>query len=72
MARRPAAIVNKGMLKYGAPTLFVLSVIPNPVFELAGIIAGATRMNFWRFLASVGLGKITRAFILAAFGEFFF
>ena len=40
LARRPADVVNKIMLRYGIPTLFVLSVIPNPVFEFAGIAAG--------------------------------
>ena len=72
LARRPADVVSKIMLRYGIPTLFVLSVIPNPVFEFAGIAAGATRMNFWHFLAAVGLGKTIRAFILATLGDVFF
>ena len=72
VARRPAAFVNRIMLRYGIATLFVLSVIPNPVFEFAGIAAGATHMNFWRFLASVGMGKTTRALLLATLGGAYF
>ena len=50
------------------PTLFALSVIPNPVFEVAGWTAGATRYPFWKFMASVGPGKILRGLLLAYFG----
>ena len=60
------------MLRYGILTLFVLSVIPNPVFEFAGIAAGATLMNFWRFLAPVGLGKTARCLLLATLGTAYF
>lgn len=63
--------VDKLMRHYGGATLFVLSAIPNPVFEFAGITAGATHMGFWRFLVAVGLGKITRAFMLATLGDIF-
>ncbi len=58
------------MRHYGMLTLFVLSAIPNPVFEIAGLTAGAVRMNFWRFLGSVTAGKILRGMALAYIGEF--
>jgi membrane protein DedA with SNARE-associated domain len=53
------------MEHYGFATLLILSAVPNPAFELAGITAGATRMNFWRFIAAVSIGKITRGMLLA-------
>ncbi len=58
------------MAHYGMLTLFVLSAIPNPVFEIAGLTAGSTRMNFWRFLSSVTAGKIVRGLILAFLGAY--
>ena len=69
--RRGSKVVSRVMLRYGVLTLFVLSIIPNPFFEIAGITAGAVRMNFWRFLVPVGLGKTGRAFILAYLGDVF-
>lgn len=56
------------MDNYGFVTLLVLSAIPNPFFELAGLTAGAVRMNFWRFMIAVTIGKVTRGLLLAYFG----
>lgn len=53
---------------WGMATLFVLSAIPNPLFEVAGITAGSVRMSFRRFLASVTAGKILRGILLAYYG----
>ena len=72
LVNRSVDLVNKSMQRWGIPTLFVLSIIPNPVFEFAGIAAGATRMKFWHFIVPVGLGKTGRAFILATVGDVFF
>ena len=57
------------MSRYGMPTLYVLCAIPNPVFEVAGWTAGATRYTFWKFMLAVGAGKITRGLMLAYVGE---
>jgi membrane protein YqaA with SNARE-associated domain len=64
--------VNWLMDHYGMPTLYVLSAIPNPFFEVAGWTAGATRFPFWKFMLSVGTGKVTRGLLLAYVGERFF
>ncbi len=56
------------MDNYGFVTLLILSAIPNPVFELAGITAGATRMKFWRFMVAVLIGKNIRGLTLAFLG----
>ena len=61
--------INWLMAHYGMPTLFLLSVFPNPLFEVAGWTAGATRYSFWKFMAAVTPGKITRGIILAYVGE---
>ena len=43
--------VNWLMKRWGMATLFVLSALPNPLFEVAGLTAGSVRMPFRRFLA---------------------
>jgi membrane protein DedA with SNARE-associated domain len=66
---RTAAWVDRLMANYGFVTLLVLSAIPNPFFEFAGITAGAVRMNFWRFLLAVGIGKTIRVVLLVIIGQ---
>jgi membrane protein DedA with SNARE-associated domain len=56
------------MSRYGMPTLFTLSVVPNPLFEVAGWTAGATRYSFWKFMGAVTPGKICRGLLLAYVG----
>ncbi len=69
--RRGSARVDRLMASYGFLTLLVLSGVPNPLFEFAGITAGAVRMNFWRFLLAVGIGKTARVIILVIVGQAF-
>ena len=40
--------------------LFLISVIPNPIFDIVGVAAGALRYPLWRFLAVVWVGKVTK------------
>ncbi len=59
------------MRRHGAATILVLSAIPNPIFDLAGIAAGALRFPLAQFLLSCWVGKtiktITFAFVGAQF-----
>ena len=48
------------MQKRGSLTLFVLAIIPNPLFDIAGIVAGSTRMPLARFLLVVFHGKLIK------------
>ncbi|HEV8574651.1 MAG TPA: VTT domain-containing protein [Dehalococcoidia bacterium] len=57
------------MKRAGYPTLFLLSAIPNPILEFAGITAGATRMNFLGFNIAVGLGHLVRVTLLVILGR---
>jgi membrane protein DedA with SNARE-associated domain len=66
---RMASWVDWMMARYGCLTLLVLSAIPNPFFEFAGITAGAVRMNFWRFMLAVGIGKTIRVILLVIIGD---
>ena len=56
------------MNRWGMATLFVLSALPNPLFEIAGLTAGSVRMPFRRFLGAVTAGKIVRGILLAYLG----
>ncbi len=56
------------MRKYGDPTILVLSAIPNPAFDLAGITAGALKMPVYRFLLWCWLGKVIKMAFFAYFG----
>jgi len=58
------------MERHGVITMFVMSIIPNPLFDVAGAAAGAVRMPLGRFFLSVLAGKIIKDMYLAAFGDF--
>lgn len=61
--------VNWLMKRWGMLTLFLLSAVPNPLFEVAGLTAGSVRMQFRRFIVSVTGGKIVRGLLLAYYGD---
>jgi membrane protein DedA with SNARE-associated domain len=44
----------------GGLALFILAVIPNPVFDIAGVAAGGLGYPLQKFLLYVGTGKIIR------------
>lgn len=59
--------VSGWMKKYGDITILVLAFVPNPVFDVAGMVAGALRMPLWRYLLMSWIGKIGKM-LLFAFG----
>jgi len=59
---------KKWLKKYDVLAIFVLAAIPNPLFDLAGIAAGAMKMPVWRFLIPCILGKIIKTLVLAELG----
>jgi membrane protein YqaA with SNARE-associated domain len=56
------------MKQYGLATIFVLSVFPNPFFDLAGIAAGVLRFPIGYFLLSCWLGKTLKTTVFALVG----
>jgi membrane protein DedA with SNARE-associated domain len=60
--------IQDWMHRHGSITMFVFSAIPNPVFDVAGTIAGATKMPVWKFFLSVWLGKTIKDIVIAATG----
>jgi len=62
--------VQSWMERHGVMTMFVMSVLPNPLFDVAGAAAGVVRMPRGRFFLSVLAGKIIKGMYMAALGEF--
>lgn len=54
--------------RYTYPALFVLAILPLPVFDIAGVIAGALKMRVSHFLAVVISGKIIKHVLVALAG----
>lgn len=48
--------------------LFLFSLIPNPLFDVAGIIAGSIKYPAWKFFLACALGKIIKITIFAYLG----
>ena len=53
------------MRRRGWLLLFLVSVVPNPIFDLVGIAAGALRYPIWGFLAVVWAGKVLKFLLFA-------
>ncbi len=60
------------MKKYGNATVFVMALIPNPMFDLAGISAGMLKMPLPRFLFWCLMGKLLKMIIFAYSGSSIF
>jgi membrane protein YqaA with SNARE-associated domain len=56
------------MHKQGSLVMFTMSALPNPVFDVAGVIAGAVRMPVWKFFLAVLLGKVFKSMYIAGAG----
>ncbi len=65
---RAAGGINWLMDRWGMTTLFVLSAVPNPFFEVAGLTAGSVRISFRRFFIAALAGKLLRGVLLAYLG----
>ena len=53
------------MRKRGWVVILLVSIIPNPLFDLVGIAAGATRYPMARFLGIVLVGKVIKGLTIA-------
>ncbi|MBM3179645.1 MAG: VTT domain-containing protein [Chloroflexi bacterium] len=62
--------INPWIEKYGGWTILVLSAIPNPFFDIAGIAAGIAKMKLWRFLLFCWVGQIIKMAMFAFAGAY--
>ncbi|RME51675.1 MAG: DedA family protein [Caldilineae bacterium] len=56
----------------GAWIIFALAAIPNPIFDVGGMMAGALKMPWWKFLGAAAAGKSIRFILLAMWGASLF
>jgi uncharacterized membrane protein YdjX (TVP38/TMEM64 family) len=56
--------------KYGGWAILVLSIIPNPFFDIAGIAAGMTRMPVRTFLLFTWVGQMIKMLMFALAGKY--
>jgi membrane protein YqaA with SNARE-associated domain len=56
------------MKKWGSVTIFVLALIPNPLFDVAGAAAGLLRFPIWKFMLFGAAGRIPKNILFAYLG----
>jgi len=61
---------ERWMRKYGPITILVLSFVPNPIFDVAGITAGILKMPLWQFLLFSWIGKVLKMLVFSYGGSF--
>ena len=59
-----------GVEKYGGWAILVLSAIPNPFFDVAGIAAGISKMKMRTFLLSTWAGQLIKMTLFALAGRY--
>jgi membrane protein YqaA with SNARE-associated domain len=70
--KQPLYIRLEGWMRKGGPlVIFLLAAIPNPFFDVGGMMAGALRMPAWQFFVAGWAGKSVRFTLLALGGRFF-
>jgi len=57
------------MRRYGPLTITVLAFLPLPIFDLAGVAAGALKMPVQKFLLWCFLGKVPKMLLIAYLGS---
>ncbi len=56
--------------KYGAWVILVLSSVPNPFFDIAGIAAGIAKIPLWQFLLACWVGQTIKMALFAYAGYY--
>ena len=56
------------MKKWGNVTIFLLALIPNPLFDVAGAAAGLLRFPIWKFILLGAAGRIPKNIFFAYIG----
>jgi len=63
---------EKYIRKFGPIGIIFLAAVPNPAFDLAGIISGLLKIPVWIFLGSTIVGKLIKFLTIAYLGFFSF
>lgn len=60
--------IQPWVVKYGGWTILVLSAIPNPLFDIAGVAAGIAKMPVRQFLLACWIGQLIKMALFAYAG----
>lgn len=61
-------VLNDLFKKHGLWILFMFSLVPNPLFDSIGFLAGAFSFSPWKFFIVVFVGRMIRFYLLALLG----
>jgi uncharacterized membrane protein YdjX (TVP38/TMEM64 family) len=61
--------ISPWVLRYGGYAILAFAAIPNPLFDLAGIAAGAAKMSVRRFFLFCWAGEIIKMLLFAYAGS---
>jgi membrane protein DedA with SNARE-associated domain len=64
------ARIEPWVRKYGGWAILVLSAIPNPFFDIAGVAAGISKMPMARFLLFCWIGQLIKMTLFALAGAY--
>ena len=53
------------MARRGTLVLFLMAAIPNPLFDVVGVAAGATRFSMTRFFVTLMIAKTLKGLAVA-------
>ncbi|HNT75484.1 MAG TPA: VTT domain-containing protein [Anaerolineae bacterium] len=56
--------------KHGELVIFLMGIVPMPLFDMAGMAAGATGMPIWRFYLATWSAKTIKAIVFAWAGHY--
>jgi len=56
------------MKKWGSLTIFVLALLPNPLFDIAGLAAGILKYPLWKFLLVGAAGRLPKHILFSYLG----
>lgn len=57
--------LHRLMVRFGPLMIFIMAALPNPAFDVGGLIAGALKMKPLYFLLATAAGKILRLMLVA-------
>ena len=61
--------LEKHFHKHGMLIIFIMAIIPNPLFDAVGILAGVLNYPPLKFFAIMLIGRFIRYWVLAQFGS---
>jgi len=60
--------IHPWVVKYGVWAIVILSAIPNPFFDIAGVAAGIAKMSIRKFLLACWIGQLIKMALFAYAG----